>query len=152
MHERAYYIRYPGPRGKIKGFPSYYRNGKEGNRVWGSPQSGHAVGLVNHPNHDQVGAMITDAVDKTVVAAMQRHAPHVPRQSQKGKGADRKNQETWCCHYCNTTNHTGGWRSCPNRRKHNRTWTPRSHQKPILTGRVTEVGEKPSEQDFHKRP
>ena len=55
------------------------------------------------------------AVDKTVVAAMQRHAPQVPRQSQKGKGADRKNQETWCCHYCNTTNHTGGWRSCPDR-------------------------------------
>ena len=115
-------------------------------------KSSHAVGLVNHPNHDQLRSMITEAVDKAVVAAMQRHGPQVPRQSQKGKGADRNQQKTWCCHYCNTTNHTGGWRSCPDRRKYNPTWTPRSHQKPILTGRVTEVGEKPSEQDFHKRP
>ncbi len=73
-------------------------------------KSGKAVGLVNNPKHDQLESMITEAVDKAVVAAMQRAAPQTPRQNQKGagKGADWNNQKTWRCHYCNTTNHTGG--------------------------------------------
>ncbi len=51
-----------------------------------------------------------EAVDKAVVAAMQRAAPQTPRKNKKGagKGADGNNQKTWCCHYCNTTNHTEG--------------------------------------------
>ena len=138
--------------GKLKDSLVIIGMAKRATEVGDLLKSSHAVGLVNHPNHDQLGSMITEAVDKAVVAAMQRHGPQVPRQSQKGKGANRNQQKTWCYHYCNTTNHTGGWRSCPDRRKYNPTWTPRSHQKPILTGRVTEVGEKPSEQDFHKRP
>ena len=138
--------------GKIKDSLVIIGMAKRATDVGDLLKSSHAVGLVNHPNHEQLGSMITKEVDKAVVAAMQRHAPLVPRQSQKGKGADRNNQKTWCCHYCNTANHTGGGRLCPDRRKYNPTWIPRSHQKPILTGRFTEVGEKPSEQDFHKRP
>ena len=87
-----------------------------------------------------------EAVDKAVVAAMQRAAPQTPRKNKKGagKGADGNNQKTWCCHYCNTTNHTGGggWRSCPDRQKNNPTWIPRRHPKPTIVGRVTESGEK----------
>ena len=99
-------------------------------------KSSHAVGLVNHPNHDQLGSMITEAVDKAVVAAMQRHGPQVPRQSQKGKGADRNQQKNMVLSLLpiqriilegGDHNPIGGNITLPG--------TPRSHQKPHTHGK-----------------
>ena len=71
--------------GKLKDSLVIIGMAKRATEVGDLLKSSHAVGLVNHPNHDQLGSMITEAVDKAVVAAMQRHAPQVPRQSQRGR-------------------------------------------------------------------
>ena len=116
-------------------------------------KSNKSVGLVSAPTSDNLQTVITEAVDKAVVAALQRNGPQLPRQNRQGsgKGAESGNPKIWQCHYCNTTNHVGGWRACPDRLKFHPTWTPRNRQKPSLR-RVMESREGSPEQDFRKTP
>lgn len=113
-------------------------------------KTGPTVGLVTTPEHNKLESMVTEAVDKAVVAALQRVGPQLPRQSRKGPGGD--NTKNWLCHYCNTTNHLGGWKACPDRRRYNPSWTPRRRSKP-MAGRVERPGEeKASDLDFRSPP
>lgn len=111
-------------------------------------KTGATVALATAPKDDKLELMINEAVASAVDKAVVAVALQPPRQGRRGPwGSNTKN---WRCHYCNSTNHQGGWKACPERRKYDPSWTPRPRRRAkLLAGRVEE---NPSRGDFPENP
>ena len=115
--------------GKLKDSVVIIGIAKRATEVGDLLKSGATVAQLSPPDQTELETMIS----KAVVAALQQKRPSPPYQGHSGNTPSK----FWRCHYCNTTNHPGGWKACPDRRKYNPSWTPR-RQKP-RAGRVQQA-------------
>ena len=116
---------------------------KRATEVSGLLKSIPTVTRVTPPDQADLESIVNNAV----VAALQRKGPSSSTPSRSSNTPTKY----WRCHYCNTTNHPGGWKACPDRRKYNFSWMPR-RQKPKANRVQQPIGDQPSDQDFHQNP
>ena len=103
--------------GKLKDSGVIIAIAKRATEVGDLLKSSPTVARVTPPDQAELESMVNNAV----VAALQRRGAQPSNQARRGNNPNKY----WRCHYCNTTNHPGGWKACPDRQKYNPSWLPR---------------------------